>query len=101
MFKSQKVSLSAAPFYASLLVILALAVFIGIFWAINEYQAHQESIENISKNYEDQYRVRVVPGVTAAVVGGREQTTIRLCDFPVWHPFQFFAMTICTILVIQ
>jgi len=59
MFKSQRISLSAAPFYASLLVILALAIFIGIFWAINEYQAHQESIENIRENYEDQYKVRV------------------------------------------
>lgn len=59
MFKSQKISLSAAPFYASLLVILALALFFGIFWAINEYQAYQESIENISKSYEDQYKVRV------------------------------------------
>ena len=59
MFKSRKISLSAAPFYASLLVILALAIFIGIFWAINEYQAHQESIENIRQNYEEQYQVRV------------------------------------------
>ena len=59
MVKSQRISLSAAPFYASLLVILALAIFIGIFWAINEYQAHQESIENIRENYEDQYKVRV------------------------------------------
>jgi len=58
MFKTNKISLSAAPFYASLLVILALAIFIGIFWAINEYQAYQESIENIRKNYEEQYKVR-------------------------------------------
>ena len=59
MFKSIKVSLSAAPFYASLLVILAMAIFIGIFWAINEYQAYQESIENINLNYQDQYKKRV------------------------------------------
>ena len=59
MLTSRKISLSAAPFYASLLVILALALFIGIFWAINEYQAHQESIENIRQNYENQYKARV------------------------------------------
>ena len=49
--KTHKISLSAAPFYASLLVILALAIFIGIFWAINEYQAYEESIENIQTTY--------------------------------------------------
>ncbi len=57
--KSHKVSLSAAPFYASIVVIVALAVFIGIFWAINEYQALQESIDNIRTTYEQQYRDRV------------------------------------------
>lgn len=57
--RSRKISLSAAPFYASLVVILALAIFIGIFWAINEYQAHQESIENIRTTYQEQYQDRV------------------------------------------
>ena len=57
--KAQKISLSAAPFYASLLVILALAIFIGIFWAINEYQAYQESIESIKSTYNQQYQDRV------------------------------------------
>jgi signal transduction histidine kinase len=57
--KSRKISLSSAPFYASLLVILALAIFIGIFWAINEYQAYRESIENIKTTYNQQYRDRV------------------------------------------
>ena len=57
--KARKISLSAAPFYASLLVILALAIFIGIFWAINEYQAYQESIDNIKTTYNQQYQDRV------------------------------------------
>ncbi len=57
--KAHKISLSAAPFYASLLVILALAIFIGIFWAINEYQAYQESIESIKSTYNQQYQDRV------------------------------------------
>ncbi len=80
MFKSQRISLSAAPFYASLLVILALAIFIGIFWAINEYQAHQESIENIRKNFEDQYKVRVreeLDNVTDFIDFTRNQTRIN------------------------
>ena len=79
MIKSQKVSLSAAPFYASLLVILALAIFIGIFWAINEYQAHQESIDNIRQNYENQYRDRVreeLENVTDFIEFTRNQTNI-------------------------
>ncbi len=58
-FGALKISLSAAPFYASLLVILALAIFIGIFWAINEYQAYQESIENIETTYNHMYQDRV------------------------------------------
>ena len=80
MLNSQKVSLSAAPYYASLLVILAIAIFNGIFWAINEYQAHQERIENISKNYEDQYRVRVreeLENVIEFIEFTRNQTEIR------------------------
>ena len=54
-----KITLSAAPFYASLMVITSLAVFIGIFWAINEFQAYQESVENIRNTYKHQYEVRV------------------------------------------
>ena len=55
----KKISLSSAPFYASLVVITSLAFFIGIFWAINEYQAYQESIVNIRNTYQNQYEVRV------------------------------------------
>ncbi|MGB3209715.1 MAG: cache domain-containing protein [Desulforhopalus sp.] len=54
-----KISLSSAPFFASLVVITSLATFIGIFWAINEFQAYQESIENIRYTYRHQYEVRV------------------------------------------
>lgn len=79
MFKFPKISLSAAPFYASLLVILALAIFIGIFWAINEYQAYQESIENINHNYQEQYKERVreeLENVIDYIDFTRHQTTI-------------------------
>ena len=55
----KKITLSSAPFYASLVVVTSLTVFIGIFWAINEYQVYQESIENIRSNYKHQYEVRV------------------------------------------
>lgn len=54
-----RISLSSAPFYASALVIIVLGVFIGIFWAINEYQAYMESVDNIFQNYQSQYRTRV------------------------------------------
>lgn len=79
VIKSKKISLSAAPFYASLLVILALAIFIGIFWAINEYQAHQESIGNIRQTYEEQYRIRVkeeLENVVEFIDYTRNQTNI-------------------------
>lgn len=55
----RKISLSSAPFFASLVVVTSLAVFIGIFWAVNEYRAYQESIENIRETYSNQYRARV------------------------------------------
>ena len=59
MFKRRRPSLSYAPFRASLLVILAIAVFTSIFWIINEYQTYQESIANIEQNYKELYRSRV------------------------------------------
>ncbi len=55
----RKITLSSAPFYASLVVVTSLAVFIGIFWAINEYQAYRDSIVNIRDTYKKQYEVRV------------------------------------------
>ncbi len=54
-----KITLSSAPFYASLVVVTSLAVFIGIFWTINEFQAYRESIDNIRKTYSHQYEVRL------------------------------------------
>lgn len=55
----KRLSLSSAPFYASALVILVLGLFIGTFWTINEYQAYQESVDNIINNYHTQYQRRV------------------------------------------
>ncbi|MDK9708989.1 MAG: cache domain-containing protein [Desulforhopalus sp.] len=57
MFK--KITLSSAPFYASLVVITSLATFIGSFWAVNEYQAYKESVEVIKSNYKHQYESRL------------------------------------------
>ncbi|MFH0783269.1 MAG: cache domain-containing protein [Pseudomonadota bacterium] len=54
-----KITLSSAPFYASLVVITSLATFIGSFWAVNEYQAYQESVEIIKYNYNHQYESRL------------------------------------------
>lgn len=54
-----RISLSSAPFYASMLVIFGLTLFIGVFWMVNEYQAYEESIENIRVNYHSRYRGRV------------------------------------------
>lgn len=55
----RRISLSSAPFYASMLVIFGLTLFIGVFWMVNEYQAYEESIENIRTNYHSRYRGRV------------------------------------------
>lgn len=56
---ARRISLSSAPFYASILVIFALTLFIGVFWMVNEYQAYEESIENIRNNYHARYRNRL------------------------------------------
>ncbi len=56
---NRRISLSSAPFYASALVIFVLGGFIGLFWAVNEYQAYQESVDNIRKNYNRIYKERV------------------------------------------
>ena len=58
MFKRHRPSLSSAPFRASLIVILSLAVFIGIFGVVNIYKTYRESIANIEQNYKELYLTR-------------------------------------------
>ncbi len=55
----RKLSLSSAPFYTSLIVIVTLGLFIGSFWAYSEYEAYQDSVANIRTNYNQQYRKRL------------------------------------------
>lgn len=59
MKKSQRMALSSAPFYVSLVVIFTLALFTGSFWAFNEYEVYNESISNIRNNYQHQYQERL------------------------------------------
>lgn len=59
-------SITWSPFYASLAVISSLGLFIGIFWAVNEYHAYIESVENIKNNYHEQYQSRLVEEVESA-----------------------------------
>jgi len=77
----KKITLSSAPFYASLVVITSLAAFIGVFWAINEFQAYQESIDNIRKTYKHQYEVRVkeeLAKVVELINYRRQQNELRV-----------------------
>ncbi len=81
MSKSTRISLSSAPIYASLLVILSLGLFTGTFWAFNEYEAYQESISNIRENYQKQYRDRLqeeLGGVMDFIQYKRSQTDILI-----------------------
>jgi signal transduction histidine kinase len=76
-----KITLSSAPFYASLVVVTSLAFFIGIFWAVNEYQAYQESVENIRKTYRAQYELRVkeeLEKVFEMISYRRQQSDLRV-----------------------
>lgn len=75
-----RLSIAWAPFYASLAVITGLAIFMGIFWSINEYQAYRESVENIRSNYKQQYESRVreeVDAVTDYLDYRRQQDLLR------------------------
>ncbi len=77
----RKITLSSAPFYASLVVVTSLATFIGIFWSINEFQAYQESIENIRSTYKRQYEVRVeeeLSNVVELINYRRRQNELRV-----------------------
>jgi signal transduction histidine kinase len=58
MRQSHSPSLASAPFRASLLVLLALVLFIALFWSINQYQSYQQTIRNIERNYIELYKER-------------------------------------------
>lgn len=80
MNKKIGLSIAWAPFYASLAVISALGLFIGVFWAINEYQAYMESVDNIRENYQQQYQSRVeeeIDSATAYVQFRLQQDIVR------------------------
>lgn len=77
----RKITLSAAPFYASLVVVTSLAAFIGVFWAITEFHAYQESIDNIRNTYKLQYEVRVkeeLDNVVDLINYRRQQNELRV-----------------------
>lgn len=76
-----KITLSSAPFYASLVVITSLTFFIGTFWSITEYQAYMESVENIRNTYRNQYEVRVkeeLDKVVELIEYRRRQSDLRV-----------------------
>ncbi len=81
MLKKQRPSLASAPFRASLIIILTIALFIGIFWTINEYHTYHESITNIRDNYQQLYRSRVreeVDNVINLIEHQRAQADLRI-----------------------
>ena len=77
---SDRPSLAYAPFYAAILVIIGLAVFIGIFWVVNEYQTFQASIANIQQDYNELSRNRVseeLNNVADFIDNRRSQVALR------------------------
>ena len=83
MLVSHRPSLASAPFRAALLVLLALALFIAIFWSINEYQTHRHSIANIEKNYKELYLERIreeLADVVEFIDQQRTQAALRVED---------------------
>lgn len=83
MLSSRRPSLSSAPFRAALLVLLALVLFIAIFWSINEYQTHHQRIANIEQNYKGLYQERVreeLANVLAFIEQQRSRAVLRAED---------------------
>ncbi len=79
--QKKRPSLSAAPFRASLLVLLALALFIAIFWISNEYQTYRQSITNIKQNYRELYQERIneeLDNVLGFIDRQRDQADLRV-----------------------
>ncbi len=54
----RQLNLFAASFWASLAIIISLSFLTGIFWLVNESQAHKERVENIKKIYHNQYELQ-------------------------------------------
>ncbi len=76
-------SLASEPFRAAFLVLLALALLIAIFWSINEYQNHLQSIANIEQNYKKLYLERVeeeLGNVLEFISQQRTQAVFRVED---------------------
>jgi signal transduction histidine kinase len=83
MRATHRPSLSSAPFRASLLILLALALFIAIFWIINKYQTYHQSIANIERNYKELYKERVheeLGAVLEFIEQRRSQAVLRVED---------------------
>ncbi len=59
MFRFPQLSLASSPVYVSIFIIGALGLFIGTFWAYNEYHAYRETVANIRLNYQQQYKLRL------------------------------------------
>ena len=59
MFTSKRASLSAAPFRAAILVILAMAGILGLFWAYDEYLHYQFTLNSIQERYLKEYQNRL------------------------------------------
>jgi PAS domain S-box-containing protein len=56
---SKRASLSAAPFRAAVLVILAMAGILGLFWAYDEYRNYQFTLNSIQERYLKEYQTRL------------------------------------------
>lgn len=74
-------SLAYAPFRASLVVILTIAVFIGIFWGVNEYKRYRERIDNIKQNFNALYENRTrkdIDNIVDFIDHRRQRTNQRI-----------------------
>lgn len=60
MFKGRKKLVSYSPLYASLIVIVTMASFIGVYWSIEKYFAYNQAISKIHLKYNESNRKRLV-----------------------------------------
>lgn len=83
MLNKRKRSLSHTPLYASFLVILVTAGFIGVYWSIDKYLVYKQTIKDIHAKYNDTYQKRLIEetnGVIDFIQYKRVQTEKNIED---------------------
>lgn len=79
--KMRKISLSSTPFYAASAVVIMLGIMMTTVFAINEYNAFNQHIQNIKTQFQEQYKERLkeeVDKVINYIVEHNQQSNLQI-----------------------